>query len=294
MADTAIPVCPGPDADPRPPRFEMPDGACDTHAHVFGPEAAYPYSPSRGYTPPDASFEAYSHLHATLGIARGVLTQPSVYGTDNRAMLDAMARAPDRLRGVAAVDADVGDDELERLDGLGVRGLRLNLVDKGGMPLGSFDAVHGLAQRLAPMGWHIEFLVHVHEFPDLRATLGALPVDVVIGHLGYMPAGEGPDHPGFQDLLALMRDGRCWVKLTGAYRISGRDAVPYDDVAPLAHALIDTAPDRVVWGSDWPHPIHYRTMPNDGELLDHLADWAPDPAVRRKILVDNPARLYGF
>lgn len=294
MTQPDIPICPGPDPDLRPPGFDVPLGACDTHAHVFGPETTYPYSPARGYTPPDATFEAYVQLHETLGMARGVLIQPSVYGTDNRAMLDAMARAPERLRGVAAVGAEVEDAELERLNAAGVRGIRLNMVDKGGMPLGAFDAVDRLARRIVRFGWHIELLIHVHEFPDLRRTLGALPVDIVVGHLGYMPAGEGLDHPGFRDFLALLGDGRCWVKLTGAYRISGLDAAPYDDVAPLAHALIDAAPERVLWGSDWPHPIHHGTMPNDGALLDHLESWAPDPAMRQRILVDNPAVLYGF
>ena len=294
MSQDTIPVCQGPDPEPRTPKFTPPPGSCDTHAHIFGPAEKYVYSPKRGYTPPDASIEAYLALHGVLGMERGVLTQPSVYGTDNSAMLDAVALYPDRLRAVAAVDAEVSDGELERMHHAGVRGIRVNIVDKGGNPFRDMSAVAAMAERIRDMGWHIEVLIHVSDFPDLRQTFASFPVPVVFGHLGYMPTAKGLDNPGFQDFLGLLGDGGCWVKLTGTYRITAREATPYDDVLPYARALIETAPDRILWGSDWPHPFVSKTMPNDGALLDMLADWAPDEAMRHRILVDNPRVLYGF
>jgi 2-pyrone-4,6-dicarboxylate lactonase len=291
---TDVPFCAAPDPKPHPPRFEMPADACDTHAHVFGPAATYAYQANRGYTPPDALDDTYDALHRVLGIARGVLTQPSVYGVDNRRMLAAVARQPQRLRAVAAVDAAVTDAELARLDTAGVRGIRVNLVDKGGMPFGSFADVARMAERIAPRGWHLELLVHAHDYPDFARTMRALPVDIVVGHLGYMPTACGLDHAGFRDFLALVAEGRCWVKLTAPYRITAERTVPYRDVAPFARRLVETRPDRMLWGSDWPHVACKLPMPNDGDVLDLLADWVPDAATRRRILVDNPARLYGF
>ena len=289
-----IPFCAAPDPAPHAPRFAMPARACDTHAHVFGPAAAYPYQANRGYTPPDALDTAYQALHRTLGVARGVLTQPSVYGIDNRRMLDAVARQPDRLRAVAAVDGTVTDAELRRLNAAGVRGIRVNLVDKGGMPFDSFDGVARMADRIAELGWHLELLVHVHDYPDFARVMRALPVDIVVGHLGYMRTSEGLDHPGFRGFLDLVGEGRCWVKLTAPYRISTQPGVPYADVAPFARRLVETRPDRMLWGSDWPHVASKHEMPNDGDLLDLLGDWVPDAATRARILVDNPAALYGF
>lgn len=294
MTQDSIPVCQGPDPKPKNPNFEIPPLACDTHAHIFGPESKYDYSPRRGYTPPDASLEDFLHLHEVLGMERGVLTQPSVYGTDNTAMLDAVAREPDRLRAVAAVGESVSDAELERLNAAGVRGIRVNIVDKGGMPFSDMAAVEHMADRIRGFGWHIEVLIHVSDFPDLRKTFARFPVDIVFGHLGYMKTDKGLDNPGFQDFLGLLRDGNCWVKLTGTYRITTLAETPYDDVQPYAAALIETAPDRVLWGSDWPHPFVKMQMPNDGDLLNMLADFAPDAAMRKRILVDNPTVLYGF
>ncbi len=291
---TDIPFCAAPDPAPRPPGFALPADACDTHAHVFGPAERYPYQANRGYTPPDALDSAYDALHRTLGVARGVLTQPSVYGVDNRRMLDAVARQPKRLRAVAAVDAAVTDAELARLDKAGVRGIRVNLVDKGGMPFESFTDVVRMAERIARLGWHLELLVHAHDYPDFARTMRALPVDIVVGHLGYMPTACGLDHTGFREFLALVAEGRCWVKLTAPYRITAERTVPYADVAPFARRLIETRPDRMLWGSDWPHVACKLPMPNDGDMLSLLADWAPDATVRKRILFDNPARLYSF
>ncbi len=183
--------CPPPDPRPRAPRFKLPPKSWDTHGHIFGPESKYAYSPRRGYTPPDATLAAYETLHRTLGVARGVLTQPSVYGVDNTAMLDAMARSDGRLMGVASVDKEVSEEELTSLHDAGVRGIRINLADKGGNPFDSFSDVQAMGDRIKSMGWHMEFLIHVHEFADLRKTFSSLPVHSVFGHMGYVPTTEG-------------------------------------------------------------------------------------------------------
>jgi predicted TIM-barrel fold metal-dependent hydrolase len=288
------PWCAGPDPDPHQPKIRLPPLACDCHAHIAGPKSAYPYSPRRIYTPPDALLPAYLGMLGILGVERAVLIQPSVYGTDNRAMLDAMAKAGDRFRGVAVVDDAVTDAELEKMHAAGVRGVRINVVDvaedKGVIPMAS---LRRLAERIKPLGWHVEFLMHADEFPDLDAQFADFPVDIVLGHLGYMRTDKGLGAPGFHALLRLMRAGRCWVKLTGPYRISV-DGMPYPDVTPFAHALIDAAPQRVIWGTDWPHVMVKSAMPNDGALCDLLLDWVPDENIRRKVLVENPAKLYDF
>lgn len=284
--------CPPPDPHPRAPRFKLPPGAWDTHGHVFGPESKYAYSPRRGYTPPDALLDAYETLHRTLGVSRGVLTQPSVYGVDNTAMLDAMARSCGRLMGVASVDKEASEAELTRLHDAGVRGLRINLADRGGNPFDSFADVQTMGERIEDMGWHMEFLIHVHEFPDLRKTFSSLPVHSVFGHMGYVPAPEGLDP--LREFMDLLKEARTWVKLTGAYRITGLERTPYTDVNPIAQALIEAAPERIIWGTDWPHPACKIPMPNDGDLLDQLLDWAPDESVRERILVENPLKLLGI
>ena len=295
MTEDKYPVCQGPDPDPTPAKFDVPEGTIDCHAHIFGPESKYPYSLARGYTPPDAPLEKYLELHKALGnIKRAVLTQPSVYGTDNSCMLDAVAKMDGKFLAVVAVDADVTDKELEDLHARGARGARVNLVDKGGNPFDSTASVKKFSERLKDLGWHLELLVHVHEFPDIRATMNSMAVDVSVGHLGYMKTDNGVDHPGFQEFLNLMRDGKCWTKVSGSYRITTSALTPYVDVTPVAKALIEANEDRIIWGTDWPHPIFKGKMPNDGALMDHLADWAPDAAVRKKILVDNAEKLFGF
>jgi predicted TIM-barrel fold metal-dependent hydrolase len=259
--------------------------------------AAHAYAPERVYTPPDCLVPDYQHMLATLGVTRAVLVQPSVYGTDNSVMLLALREtqgADKTLRGVAVVNEKISDAELASMHAAGVRGVRVNIVDvkdkKSGLPM---VALRGLAQRIAPLGWHMEFLMHVDEFPSLDKDLAGFPVDVVFGHLGYMRTDKGLEAPGYQAFLRLLAAGRAWVKLTGPYRIS-TGATPYADVTPLAAALLHTAPDRLVWGSDWPHVMMKGAMPNDGDLADLLSAWVPDETRRRAVLVDNPARLYGF
>jgi 2-pyrone-4,6-dicarboxylate lactonase len=295
LTDEQYPACQSPDPKPTQAKFAIPAGAIDSHAHIFGTSSEYPYSTARGYTPPEASLEKYLALHKALGgIDRAVLTQPSVYGTDNSCMLDAVAKMDGKFRAIVAVDAEVTEKELEGFHARGARGVRVNLVDKGGNPFDGPRAVQKFTERIKDMGWHLEVLIHVHEFDDLRATMNGMTVDVSFGHLGYMKTDNPVEHPGFQELLDLLRDGHSWVKLTGTYRITTSETTPYDDVAPIAKALIATNEDRIIWGTDWPHPAVKGNMPNDGALMDHLADWAPDEALRKKILVHNPSTLYGF
>jgi 2-pyrone-4,6-dicarboxylate lactonase len=285
--------CPRADPHPRKPQIAIPPGACDCHVHVFD-AARHPYAAKRGYTPPDATISTLLRLHETLGIGRAVLTQASVHGADNRAVLEGAASDPERFRAVVAVDGGVSDAELRRMHEAGARGIRVNLVDKGGMPFDSLDELRDVAKRVAPLGWHVEFLVHVDEFDELPDLARSLPTDIVVGHLGYMPTARGLEDPGYRRFLALVAEGRCWVKLTGPYRISGNETPPFADVAPFAAALVETRPDRILWGSDWPHVMCKKPMPNDGDLLDALGAWVPDEATRDAILVANPARLYGF
>ena len=294
MSETDIPLCPPPDPNFKKPDIKLPPGSVDTHAHVFGSQDLYLLSPNRGYTPCAAPIDTLLEMHAAFGVDRLVLTQPSVYGTDNSAMLDAIAKYPDRIRGVVALGPQVTDKQLEDFHAQGIRGIRVNLVDKGGMPFASIQEFCRFAERLKPFGWHLELLIHVHEFPDIRDTLGKLPVDISVGHLGYMKTSEGINHPGFQDFLNLVRDGHCWVKLTGTYRITTCDKTPYLDVTPFAKSLIAANQDRMIWGTDWPHVATYGFMPNDADLLDHMLDWTADSAIHQKIFVDNPVNLYGF
>jgi 2-pyrone-4,6-dicarboxylate lactonase len=301
MADRQIdereaPACAPPDAVPRAPKSPFPPFACDCHAHICGPQPIYPYISERIYTPPDALLPAYRHLLKTLGCERAVLVQPSFHGTDNRAMLAAVKEAGPAFRGVAVLAENANERDIAAMHAAGVRGARLNIVDvktgRGELPI---EKIERLAERIKPFGWHIEFLMHVNEYPSLDCMLARLPVQCVFGHLGYVRADQGVNVPGFQALLRMLRDGRAWAKLTGAYRIS-TGIFPHADTTVFAQALLEAAPDRVVWGSDWPHVKTDWTipMPNDGDLADLLEFWVPDATLRGKVLVDNPARLYGF
>ena len=287
--------CIAPDRNPRPPTTALPVGTIDTHVHVF--DNRYPLSPDRGYTPPDSTLDDLRHLHTTLGVDRVVFTQPSVYGVDNSAILDGMATLnadhPDRARCVIACSLDIADDELMALDRAGVRGVRLNTDNAGGMPI-EMHEIPALCDKIGPFGWHIEFLFPGSGIVDLMPVFKSLTVPMTIGHFAYQPALAGVETPGFGALLELMEAGNTWVKISGANRVSATDLPPYDDVAPLAHALIEAAPDRIMWGTDWPHPNKYEVNPNDGDLVDALGGWVTDQAMRQKILVDTPAALYRF
>ena len=290
----AAPLCVTPDPHPVKPAFKLPPGATDTHFHIFGPMAQYGFSPQRIYTPPDAPLADWKHMTETLGVQRGVIVQPSVYGTDNSVTLANLKAMAGLWRAVVVVEDSITNRELETMHALGVRGIRFNVVDvateKGVLPM---HLVRGLAERIAPLGWHVQFLMHVDDYPDLEKMFDGFPTDIVVDHFGYMKAGKGVQHPGFQAFLRLLKSGRCWCKFTGAYRISAHD-MPYSDVTPLAHAIIGANAERVVWGTDWPHPKHEGAMPNDGEMCNRLLEWIPDAAVRNRVLADNPAKLYGF
>lgn len=292
---SAIRECLPPDRNPRRPRLALPGGAVDTHVHVFAPQ--YPMSPARGYTPPWSTLADLEHLHATLGIERVVFTQPSVYGTDNAAILDGMAalnaRTPKRARAVVALDMNVADAELARLDQLGARGVRLNLDNKGGMPI-ALEDIPELGARIRPFGWHLEFLFPGKDILALMPVFTALKVPMSIAHFAYQSATAGVKAPGFQALLELARLGNTWIKISGANRVSATDLPPYDDCKPMAEALIAAAPERILWGSDWPHPNKYEVNPNDADLVDAFGDWVRDEAMRRRIMVDNPAAFYRF
>ncbi|MEP5152280.1 amidohydrolase family protein [Planktotalea sp.] len=289
-----IPFCLAPDANPHGPSFEMPSGACDTHFHIFPSGHEHRYVPDRSYTPPPLVISDFNVVSGALGLERAVVIQPSVYGEDNAATLAVSSAEPDRLRAVISVSSDVTDSELEAFHAAGARGIRVNVVDSGGMTFSSIEEALAFTARIADLGWHIEFLAHVETFDDIDAVLSASHVPVVFGHLGYTNVKKGAGDPGFRRFLTAFERGQTWVKLTGPYRISALDRFPYTDITDMAQALLQVNPSRLLWGSDWPHVRHVGVMPNDGDLLDQLRDWGCDAELRRKILVDNPAQLYGF
>ncbi len=291
------PYCAPPDPELRTPKVQFPALACDTHAHICGPISRFRYADERIYTPPDALVPDYLRLLKAIGCGRTVLVQPSVYGTDNTVLLAALkdirASGID-CRGVAVVDQTITEEELVRLDDAGICGIRFNLVDvanpKAGLPL---DDMRRLCARIAPMGWHAELLIHVDDYPDFDKVFAGWPVDVVIGHMGYCRLGQDPDAQGFQAMLRLAGEGRCWIKMTGPYRISTGD-LPYRQAAGYAQALVESVPRRLIWGTDWPHVMVTKKMPNDADLCDLFSRWVADHESRQAILVTNPAELYRF
>ncbi|MFG1410750.1 amidohydrolase family protein [Xanthobacter sp. VTT E-85241] len=284
------PACPGPDPHPRgATRFKVPVGAVDTHAHVIGAPPDYPLMPNRSYTAPVATAADYLGMLDATGMTYGVLVQVSVHGTDNRLMLETLRANPARLRGVAVADLGLSDAVYAELKEAGVAGLRINALFGGGV---SLDLMERYGDLCAEMGWHLQFLLDARDLGELGPRIRKLRAPAVVDHMGHFPASEGIEHPGFQELLRLVAEGG-WVKLSGAYRLSVEGA-PYRDTTPLARALVEVAPERCVWGSDWPHVSTWTPMPNVGDLLDLLADWVPDEATRNRILSDNAHRLYGF
>jgi predicted TIM-barrel fold metal-dependent hydrolase len=291
-----IPACPAP-LDPVPPLVKTPPGAWDTHAHVFGPSDRFPYGPDRSYTPPDAPLQKYLHMLDTLGFTYGGLVQGSAHGRDNTAMLDALARHPKRLRGVAVADETVPVAELRRWNELGIRALRFNHFFRGGQLHYRGGVTLENARKLAPimqdLGWHMQLWIDVKDLPDTIPALREIGLPVVIDHMGRTDARAGTGTPGFQSLVRLVGEGGCWVKMSGAHRLSTR-APDYPDARPFHEALVRANPEQLIWGTDWPHPRIEGDMPNAGHLLDLFNEWTPDAAVRKKILIDNPAKLYGI
>ena len=284
------PACPGPDPSPHgPTRYRVPPGAVDTHAHVIGDPARHPYVETRSFTAPPATPAAYLGMLDATGMTHGVLVQVSVHGTDNHLLMETLRANRGRLKGIGVIELGHPDKVYRDLAGAGVVGLRLNVLYGGGMGLERIADYGALCREL---GWHLQLLIDARTLPPIAARIAALPVPVVVDHMGHFPTSAGVGDPGFQALVGLVRDG-AWVKISGAYRLTV-EGPPYRDTIPFAHALVAAAPERCVWGSDWPHVAHWKHMMNVGDLLDLLAYWVPNEATRRRVLVDNPARLYGF
>nr|WP_301342043.1 amidohydrolase family protein [Achromobacter mucicolens] len=270
----------------------MPPGACDAHCHIFGPDDVFPYAQGRSYTPPDAPYASMAALHAHLGIERAVVVQANCHGSDHRALLDALARSAGRYRGVALLGADATAASVKALHEGGVRAARFNFVPHlGGAPDPAvFDHVVAL---IAPLGWHLCLHVDGAMLPELLPRLLALPVPFVVDHMGRLKASDGLDSPAMRALLSLADVDAAWVKVSGIDRIAaGRR--PFAEGIPFVRTLVQAMPDRTLWGTDWPHPNVAGDMPDDGELVDTFFEACPDAGLRQRVLVDNPARLYGF
>ncbi len=273
----------------RKPRFRLPPGATDAHCHVFGPGDKFPYAPNRRYTPEDAPKEMLAALHAHLGVERTVIVQASCHGSDNRAMLDAIADDRKRIRGVAIVDASFGDAEYKTLHDGGVRGARFNFVKHlGGRP--DMDLFQRTVDRIKEMGWHIVLHLDAPDIIPLSGMIRKLPLPFVIDHMGRVPGKDGIEQPPLKALLELAKLDKCWVKVCGAERIS---LPPYAEAVPIARAIVQAAPDRVLWGTDFPHPNPTHEA-DEADLVDLVPQYASDPLAQKRLLVDNPARLYGF
>ncbi|PLZ02895.1 amidohydrolase [Burkholderia sp. WAC0059] len=291
--------CLGPLPPPAAVPFAVPPLACDCHAHVFGPYGFFPLADERSYTPPENPPARFVAQLDAMGFARGVAVTASVYGTDNRSLVDALQRYPARLRGVAVLAGDTPEAELDRLTQCGVRGARFNLYRRDGRNVyrngSGLDDLRALAPRLAARGWHAQIWVHAPDLPELAPVLRALSIGLVIDHMGRMSVARGTADAGFQCLLSMLADGSAWAKVSGADRVSEAGA-PYDDVTDFEAAILAANPEQVVWGSDWPHVNYFEAarMPDDGALFAHFVRAVPDAARREAVLVHNPARLYDF
>ncbi|HEY4375154.1 MAG TPA: amidohydrolase family protein [Burkholderiales bacterium] len=275
----------------KPPSFVAPKGAIDAHCHVYGKVSDYPYDPKTWYLPPLVDVPDYLRMLDTLGFSRAVFVHAAVYA-DHALILDVMAAHPGRFRGVAQLPESVSDADLQKLNAGGVRGFRANLVSGNGIKL---DGARRMADRVAKFGWHAQFLLDAEGMPEMDRTLADFPIDVVVDHMGRPKIDAGTSAPGFQALIRLLKGGRAWCKLSAPYRTS-KIQPGFTDIDIYAQALVAAVPERLLWGSDWPHVNMEagKPMPNDGDLLDKLAVWAPTEELRRRILVANPEKLYGF
>jgi predicted TIM-barrel fold metal-dependent hydrolase len=290
-AKNPLKTCLPPDPNPIKPALLLPPGACDAHCHVFGPASTFPYSADRSYTPPDAPVDHLRRLHERLGISRAVIVHASCHGTEMDVTLDAIASSKGAYRGVACVEDSVTDRELERLQDGGIRGIRFNFVKHlGGVP--DLDVFHRLVARIKPLGWHIVLHFDAEDILARQDLLGRIDVPFIIDHMGRVKAAEGLEQRPFQSLLDLYRNNPlAWIKVCGAERVSVGKR-PFRDAVPFAQALIAVDSKRILWGTDWPHPNITKDMPNDGELVDLFGEICPDAALRTRILVDNPTRMY--
>ena len=272
------------------PRLKAPPGACDTHMHFY--DSKYPTAPTAFITPPDASVADYRKMQKRLGLTRTVIVQPSTYGKDNRCTMEALAELGDSGRAIVVVDTSVTDDELSRLTKAGACGIRFHMLKGGALP---WDIIEVMAARVQSFGWHVQLQLDGRDLPEREALIRRLPGTLVIDHVGKFLEPVPVDHPSFKVLQRLIDRGQTWMKLSAAYEVSKKGPPNYDDVGALAKALVKQAPERMLWASNWPHPsAPPGDIPDDAMLLDTLLDWAPDDATRRRILADNPAKLYGF
>jgi len=289
-----------PDPNTRKPDFTPPANACDTHFHVFGPPETFPFLSTHEYTPPAAPLEHYLKMTAIIGVQRGVVVQPSVHGLDNSATLDAIAKSDGRFRGVARIDDKTPKTELQRLHAGGVRGVRFNLLDRprGNIKLAVLDRC---VEHILEFGWSVDLHIDGKNLLEQEKRIRSMPLPVVIDHIARVEPAAGLRQPAFELLLDLLKAQHVWVKVSGADKICNTQVhsyfgLPFVEVIPFARTVIAAAPDRIIWGSDWPHSNNFAPghTPNDGDLVDLLAAFAPDERTRTKILVDNPAALYGF
>jgi 2-pyrone-4,6-dicarboxylate lactonase len=277
--------------NPSNPRFKVPAGSVDAHCHVFGPAAKFPYAPERKYTPVDAPKEKLFALRDFLGFDKNVIVQASCHGNDNSALLDALTHSGGKAKGVAVIGEHVTDGELKAMHDAGVRGVRFNFV-KRLVDFTPRDVLERIAARIAPLGWHIVVYFEMPELPELESFFTSLPTMVVVDHMGRPDVKKGVDHPEFQLYLRLLDSHtNIWSKVSCPERLTVAGA-PYDDVVPFARALVERYPDRVLWGTDWPHPNMPVEAPDDGVLVDVIPRIATTPALQKKLLVDNPMRLY--
>ncbi len=285
--------CPPPDSNTQRPKILPPPKSADCHFHVIGPQARFPFARGRTYDPPEAPLEAAWRLHQALGLERGVAVQVSVHGKDNSAMLDALARSQGRYRGVAMVDDETTEAELEAMHQAGVRGARFNFVKfLGGPP--HLSVFRRVVDRVKELGWHVDIHASGEDLTTHETLFRSISAPLLMEYWGHVDVAQGPEHKPFQLLIHMIKEYGWWSKIGNGDRLSvtGR---PYADTIPFARAVIEAAPDRAIWGTDWPHPKYAEgPMPNDGDLMDLLYDYTPDETVRHKVLVDNPAALYGF
>jgi 2-pyrone-4,6-dicarboxylate lactonase len=273
----------------RKPRFKLPPGATDAHCHVFGPGDKFPYAPGRRYTPADAPKEMLRALHDHLGVERAVIVQASCHGTDNAAMLDCIASDRKRYRGVAIVDDSFSDKDYDALAAGGVHGVRFNFVRHlGGAP--DMAVFNRVIDRIKDRGWHLVLHLDAPDIAPLSPMIRNLPLAFIIDHMGRVPAKDGVDQAPLKALLELAKLPNCWIKVCGAERI---DLPPYDKAVPIAHAIVSAIPNRVLWGTDFPHPNSTHKA-DEADLVDLVPQYVPDAETQKRLLVDNPARLYGF
>ena len=271
------------------PKLRAPADAADCHHHIY--DAKYPADARSTLRPGDASVEDYRALQRRIGTSRNVIVQPSTYGTDNSCTLAALVAFGPTARAVAVVDTTVSDAELKRMNGLGVRGIRFNLAQAGAT---TPEMIEPLSKRVNDLGWHIQINAPAAKIMEIKDILNRVPSPIVFDHLAHIPEPEGTAHPLFGVVLALIDKGKTWVKLSGAYADTKVGPPSYSDSSAVARAYVQKAPERLVWGSDWPHPSERDNKPNDAILFDPLLDWAPEERVRNRILVQNPEALYGF